>query len=73
MTFASLALAVLKVGLALLDHLERRRLLKEGEMQAFRKIRDKLNEKIASAAAARLAVDHSADSVSSDPNNRDNA
>ena len=72
MGIVSLLLTLLKVVSALLDFLERRRLLSEGELRAVRTMQEEIDEKVERARVARDRVSHDADSVSSDPNNRDN-
>ena len=71
MKLVSLLLAVLKIVSALLDHLKQRRWRSEGYKQATQDIQDQINERAKRAGDARRAVDHNADSVSNDPNNRD--
>lgn len=71
MKLVSLALVLMKIVMAWLKYLEQRHSFKEGELNALDRIQGELNEMSNRAMAARDAVDHSADSVSNDPNNRD--
>ncbi len=71
MIWFKLALALLKITGAVLDHLERRRLIGEGERRQILKARKAMDDALDRAALARSAVDHSADSVSNDEFNRD--
>ena len=71
MTWVKLALALLKITGAIIKHIERRRLIKQGEELALFAQIEKMTDAIDRAERVRRGVDHSADSVSNDPNNRD--
>ncbi len=71
MIWFKLALALLKFTGAVLDYMERQRLIGEGERRQILKAREKMDDALDRANRARAGVDHSDDSVSNDPNNRD--
>ena len=71
MTWVKLALLFLKVTGAIIDHIERRRLIKEGEERALYRQMEAMIDAIDRAERARRNVDHSSDAVRNDPSNRD--
>lgn len=50
---------------------EKRKWIEEGKAQAIREQLESMEDEVKKACAADAAVDHSADSVRNDPNNRD--
>ncbi len=71
MNTVKVLILVLKIASALLDFIERRRLLKQGEVNALTNLMGELNARLKKAADARDLVDDNPDIVSNDPNNRD--
>ena len=71
MTWVSLALSLLKITAAVINHIERHRLIKEGEERILYRQMEAMIDAIDRAERARLGVDHSPDGVSNDPDNRD--
>ena len=62
----------MKLATAVLGYLERRQLIRAGERLQLEKAQKAMDDATNRAKRARASVDHSADSVSNDPNNRDN-
>ena len=72
MIWFNLALALIKVTGAVLDHMERNRLIDQGRKEQLFKAREQMDEALLRAALARDNVSHDPDSVRDDPDNRDN-
>ena len=72
MTLFGVLLTLLKLAAAVLEMIKRRRLLSQAETDAIRRAQGVIDERLTKAMAARDRVSDDADSVSGDPNNRDN-
>lgn len=71
MNTLALALALVRVGLALLEHIKTQRLISEGERRAVDKLKARLDAVAEDMHTARNSVSDDPDSVSDDPYNRD--
>lgn len=72
MDWFKLALAIAQIALLILQKAERKGVLKEGQLEQLKALREKVDELIAKGDAAAAAVDHSRlPDVGEDPYRRD--
>jgi hypothetical protein len=70
LSFVKAILLLLKLASALIDYLERRRHIEEGERRALAQVSEEIDEKIKKSSVSRDSVDDSG--LRNDANNRDN-